>query len=227
MKKFNQKRRSLFWSGSSFLALSLFGLAYLSILTPVCAAELTRAAERVPVDVDPMEELDSFFGYLPVEQAFHLGTRIRWVNESCVTAGICDSFETLNQVDAITQANVMISTYSGNQKKGEQKLTSADWDKNHGNLVRAYIAKLNSFGFKINETSLSPTTYSLRVGGQTRELIAREVRVSGANGAGIGLQARLIAVRDLGGLGQLVLREETRLGALGGVERFHVAEYTP
>jgi hypothetical protein len=189
------------------------------------------ACSASAADLDPLLEIDDYLGYAPIEQAFHVGTRIRELNESCVSASFCDHFETLARVEAADPAQARVATFSisSGKKTSEFKISAEDWEKNHGNLVRSHIARLNSFGFQVTPQAILKTTYQLQLGDgadSARVAVdAREVRLFATNGNGNNLNIKLIVTREWTGLGQLLLREEGRSGMISGVERHRVLQY--
>lgn len=169
---------------------------------------------------DPMTELDTFLGCTSLAESFHPGDEAIFNNESCFGT-TCDSFRTKSEVIADSPKRVVIRSYDGDGNIfQEEGLTEERWTQVRCNRARLHLQSLEISGFQIHISEPRHSKRKISVNGHTLEVQTRIIDITGSNRLGMKVNHTLELAKNVGGLAQLIVREQ-RSGA-SGVDRYVV-----
>ena len=169
---------------------------------------------------DPMNDLDSFLGCSPLSQSFQQGDEVVFRNESCFGT-TCEAWETKTHVSVESPSRVVIRSVGTDGKVfQEEGLTEERWAKVRCNRARLHVEGMESSGFQVQLSELRVSKRLVSVNGQLTEVETRAIDIRGSNRLGMKINHTLELAREMGGLAQMVVREQ-RSGT-SGVDRFTV-----
>jgi hypothetical protein len=123
------------------------------------------------------------------------------------------------KVEPTSASTALISTLKMNgDKTSESTLNRIDWDTNHGNWIRMFIAQTESYGYRVTIDEVTPIQMQVRRNGTPVTVEALQVLTSGKS-AVTTIQQRFVITKEIPGAGGLLVREETQKNGFGRIRR--------
>ncbi|MBK9041539.1 MAG: hypothetical protein IPL83_20705 [Bdellovibrionales bacterium] len=176
--------------------------------TPFALFSLIAAAAAVAAP--NLDELNQFFEPDHFNLSFKAGDQVNLISKSCL-ADHCDISKHQHVVDAANEEQATIVTRQGNGTEiSRALLTESEWNQNSHNRVQIKIKVMESYGFQVTVHSIEPSSKTLQVNGQPRQLETRIVQLHGQNKLGMKLLVTMEVTSGLGGIAQILSLSENK-----------------